>query len=125
MLAAARLRQCSRRFSGSNLFTIFGDVQAIGPSGLFVWSIEGREVRRAIRRGSKRLVMYAESESEIQWRWTCLEFDVRYAVGKFGGGGFVFLEGGLAKRGVRTNPRTPPGYGPEFSMNSQGFPRRD
>ena len=28
-------------------------------------------------------------------------------------GGFVFLEGGFAKRGVRTNPpNPPPGYGP-------------
>ena len=25
-----------------------------------------------------------------------------------GGGGFVFLEGGFAKRGVRTNPPNPP-----------------
>ena len=29
---AAQMRQCSRRFSSSNLFTIFGGVQAIGPS---------------------------------------------------------------------------------------------
>ena len=30
------------------------------------------------------------------------------------GGGFVFLEGGFAKRGVRTNPPNPPppGHGP-------------
>ena len=32
-----------------------------------------------------------------------------------GGGGFVFLEGGFAKRGVRTNPPNPPGYGPGVS----------
>ena len=31
----------------------------------------------------------------------------------WGGGGFVFLEGGFAKGGgVRTNPPNPPGYGP-------------
>ena len=30
-------------------------------------------------------------------------------------GGFVFLEVGFAKRGVRLNPRTPPpGYGPDY-----------
>ena len=35
---------------------------------------------------------------------------VRYSVGLFevGVGGFVFFGGGFAKRGVRTNPRTPP-----------------
>ena len=31
-----------------------------------------------------------------------------YAVGKFVGGGFVFLEGGFAKGGVWTNPPNPP-----------------
>ena len=61
MLAAEKMRQCSRRFSSSNLFTIFGDVQAIGPSGLFGWSIEGGFGER-LEEGSMRSVMYAESE---------------------------------------------------------------
>ena len=56
-----------------------------------------------------------------------LSADVRYGVGKFEGG-FVFLEGGFAKRGVRTNPPNPPpppGYGPEayvLSMILKLFP---
>ena len=61
MLAAAKLRQCSRRFSSSNLFTIFGVVQTIGPSGLFRCSIEGGFGER-LEEGHKRSVMYAESE---------------------------------------------------------------
>ena len=31
------------------------------------------------------------------------------------GGGFVIFGGGFAKRGVRTNPPNPPGYGPVVS----------
>ena len=31
--------------------------------------------------------------------------------------GVVFLEGGFAKRGVRTSPPNPPGYGPEIRVS--------
>ena len=51
----------------------------------------------------------------MQRRWTCLEFDVRYAVGKFvGGGGRIFGRGVRQKGGGvgRTPERPPPGYGP-------------
>ena len=69
-----------------------------------------------VRRGPRRSVLCAQSE-ELHQKRACLESDARYGVGKFerGGGGFVFLEGGFAKRGVRTNPPNPPppGYGPD------------
>ena len=69
-------------------------------------------MQRAVRRRPKRLVLYDESE-KIHWRWTCLEYDARYVVIKFEEAVFlefflVFLDGGFAKRGVRTNPPNPP-----------------
>ena len=61
-----------------------------------------------VRRGPKTSVLCAQSE-ELHQKRACLESDARYGVGKFerGGGGFVFLEGGFVKRGVRTNPPNP------------------
>ena len=47
--------------------------------------------------------MYAESEL-IQLRWTCLEFDVRYAVGKFVGAGSYFWKGGSQNGGSEEPP---------------------
>ena len=61
MLAASKLHQCSKRFSSSNLLTICGGVQAIGPSGWFGWSNEGGFGER-LEEGTKRSFMYAESE---------------------------------------------------------------
>ena len=43
-----------------------------------------------------------------------MEFDVRYAVLEACGGVRIFGRG-FAKRGVRTNPRTPSGYGPALT----------
>ena len=61
-----------------------------------------------VRRGPRRSVLCAQSE-ELHQKRACLESDARYGVGKFErGGGFVFLEGGFAKRGVRMNPPNPP-----------------
>ena len=61
LLAAAKLRQCSRRFSSINLFTIFVDVYTIGPSGWFGWSIQGVLGDR-LEEGPKGSAMDAESE---------------------------------------------------------------
>ena len=49
---------------------------------------------------------------------TWLEFDVSMQLGGLCVGGFVFLEGGFAKRGVRANPPNPPppGYGPDADV---------
>ena len=66
-----------------------------------------------VRRGPKRSVLCAQSE-ELHQKRACLESDARYGVGKFErGAGFVFLEGGFAKRGFGRTPRTPPDYGPD------------
>ena len=49
------------------------------------------------------------------------ELGVRYTVGNIEvGGGLVICGGGFAKRGVRTNPRTPPGYGPGHVSSDDG-----
>ena len=40
-----------------------------------------------------------------------MEYDVRDATGTFEVGGSYFLEG-VREKGVRPNPRNPPGYGP-------------
>ncbi len=63
-LAAAKCHRCYRRYIRqhccSNVFTIFREVQAICRSWWIMWSVEG--VRRVVRRGYKRSVLYAESE---------------------------------------------------------------
>ena len=87
------------------MFTIFGGVQAIGPSGLFGWSIEGGFGER-LEKGPQEVghvCCVGVDTGEIGLLGIRCQI---YAVGRFVGG-FVFLEGGFAKRG---NP--PPGYGP-------------
>ena len=63
-LAAAKCHRCSRRIFGSiaaaMCLRFFGEVQVICRSWWIRWGVEG--VRRVVRRGPKRPVLYAESE---------------------------------------------------------------
>ena len=98
MLAAEKLHQFSRRFSSSNLFTIFGDVQTIGPSGLFRWSIEGGFGER-LEEGPKRDRSCMLSRSRYSGDGHAWNLMSDMQLGSVWAG-FVFLEGGFAKRGV-------------------------
>ena len=48
-----------------------------------------------------------------------MEFDVRYAGGKFVGGGSYFWKGVRKKGGSDEPPEPPPGYGPEVTLALQ------
>ena len=75
-----------------------------------------RGVRREVGRGIQEVcnVCWIGVDWPLQWRWTWLEFDVRYAVGKFVGGGVRTLGRGVRKKGGSDEPPEPPGYGPEL-----------
>ena len=73
----------------------------IGPSGWFGWSIGGGSERGWKRAPRGRSCMLSRSRYSGDGHAWNLMSD---ALGQFVGGGFVFLEGGFAKRGVRTNP---------------------
>ena len=99
--AINKCHRCSRRFSGSiaaaMCLRFFWEVQAICRSWWIGWVLGG--VRRVVRRGNKRWVLYAESE-ELHQKWEWLESDARYGVGKF--------EGVREKGGSDEPPEPPP-----------------
>ena len=118
-LAAAKCHRCSRRFSGSiaaaMCFTILGGFKRFTAVGWSDGVLRGGGVRRVVRRGPNRSVMYAESE-ELHYIWAWLESDARYGGGHLGGGSY-FWKGGSRKGGFGRTPRTPPGYGPEHYIS--------
>ena len=92
-LAAAKYHRCSRRFSGSI-------------AAAMCLRFLGRFKRFAAVGGSdgmlRGLVEWLEENTKGRF---CVLNRKNYTSVR---GGFVFLEGGFAKRGVRTNPPTPP-----------------